>query len=113
MAGCMNDFKTPVAEIDNIAVFEKTLRRRRLDPVALRLPSSGEAIEHLFRRIFAGQREVIARIGKDCSFGRMHAAMSEFVMAAYMIEMRVAGDAEQRPFRHQLDMLTQAEMAEA
>ncbi len=64
-------------------------------------------------RVAVGDRPFIARIGEDFCFGRMHAAVRKFVMAADMVEMRVAGHANELSLRHQRDVAPQAEMAEA
>ena len=83
-----------VAEIDDIASARRRRGRRGVDPVGRRVPAFRPAIEHLLGRVAVGERPVIARIGEDMGFGAMHAAVGEIVMAADVIEMRVARDAE-------------------
>ncbi len=56
---------------------------------------AGMPIEHLVGGVAVGERPFVARIGEDCGFGPVHAAVGEFVMAADMVEMRVAGDADE------------------
>ena len=94
--GRMDHLEGAVAKIDDVAAFEQTAGRGGLNTVARRVPAIRHAVEHLVGRVAVGERPFVARIGEDGRFGPVHAAVRKFVMAADMIEMRVAGDADER-----------------
>ena len=75
-------------------------------------PSLGQSVEHVVGGVAVGERRLVARVGQDVGFGGMHAAIREFVVAADMIEMGVAGDADYLLFGDQRHMPAQADMAE-
>ena len=73
---------------------EQALGRGGLYPVARRVPAFGQAVEHLVGGVAVGERPVVARVGENFRLGLVHAAIGKFMVAADMVEMRVAGDAE-------------------
>ncbi len=99
MPGRVDHFKGAISEIDDVAGSQDAVRRRRQDPVTSALPALRQPVEHLIGRIAVGQGGFIARIGEDVRLGPMHAAVGELVMAADVIEVGVARDADDRPSR--------------
>src|SRR5215216_1315780 len=113
MARRMNDLENTISQVNQLAVLEQPLRRCRLHPVFPGIPPLRQPIEHFIRRIAVSQRPIIARVGQDRRFGYVHPAFFELMVAADMIEMRVAGDADQRSFRQKGHLAPQAHMAKA
>ena len=94
MSRRVDDLEGTVAEIDHVAMLEQAAGWGGQDTVARRVPALGHAIEHLPIGVAVGDRPFVARVGEDFRFSGMHAAVRKFVMAADMIEMRVAGDTD-------------------
>ena len=108
----MDDFEGSVAKIDDVAVLRADGRRGRAECDSASRPIL-PACRRTFRRSHSGRPAVHSLRGsaRICRFGRVHAALREFVVAADMIEMRVAGDADKLALRHQRHVATKAEMA--
>jgi hypothetical protein len=93
-------------------MLEQPVGRSRQDAVARRVPAQRRAIEHLFVGVAVGDGPFVARVGEDCGFGGMHAAVRKFVVTADVVEMRMAGDADELALGDQRHMAPEAEMAE-
>jgi hypothetical protein len=106
----MDDLEGTVAEIDDIAMRQQAAGWRRQNAVARRVPAFRYAVEHLVIRIAVSDGPFIARIGENFGLGRVHAAVRKFVVTTDMVEMRVAGDANELPLAHQ-HVMPEAEMA--
>ena len=90
----------PVAKVNQVAAFEQTLRWCGVNAVTRLVPTLGQAIEHLVRRIAVRERPVIARLRQDRRLGMVNAAAFEFVMATDVIEMGMARDTMEGSFRN-------------
>src|SRR5690606_38542266 len=112
MARRVDHLEGAVAEIDHVAGFQDASGGRCLDAVARRVPALRRDDEHLVGGVAVGERPVVARIGEDRRLRPVHAAVRKFVVAAYVVEMRVAGDAGELSLADQRYVSPQAEMAE-
>src|SRR5688500_12396530 len=104
MSRRMDDLKGAIAEVDDFSVIEQTSRRCRSYTIVSRAPSRRQPVEHFIPRIPIGKRPFIARIGQNFSLRPVNVPCRKFMVAADMIEMRMAGDADKRPFANQRHM---------
>lgn len=110
----MDDLELPVAEVDDVAVFEDARRRGLLHRVAFRAIGLGrQRVEDLVGDVRIGQRVLPRRVCEKIGFGRMHRAALEFVVAADMVEMRVARHRDQVALRDERHPFTQRDDAHA
>ena len=112
MPRCVNNLELAIAQVNKISILQQLRRRGGRYPVALRgVGLRRQAIENVIGDIGIGKRGVRRWIGQDLRLGRVHRAGFKLIMAADVIEMRVAGDRNQFAFRHQRNVLTEADHA--
>ena len=110
----MNDLEMPVAKIDHIAVEEDAGRGSALHLI-LRgdIRFGRQHGEYVVGHIGIGQCRRPARMREEMGFGSVDAALGEFVMAADMIVMSMAGDGHAWLFGNQRHMLAKRHDAHA
>src|SRR5215470_532735 len=88
VAWYVHDLEDTVAEVDAVAVRKKPRGLDRLKADAIRIEACRwRAREHGLGHIALGDSVLDRRIAQDIGFGRMNAAVGEFVKAADVIAM--------------------------
>ena len=107
-------FERPVAQVEFVAFRDGARRRGRADRVVVRIEAlEGRGRKDLRLHIAFDHRVHAVRCGQDAGLGGVDQPFVEFVVAAHMVEVAVAGDAEQRLLGHQRHLLLEAQHAHA